>query len=78
MDILELNLPAKVKYFEALKRKRVNQMRQWRKCKLLSFNNHKDLNEWLDYTKWHKRPMQVKDSGWNLLVTFLDYKGKTV
>lgn len=74
--MLELNLPAKVKYFDALKRKRRNDMRFWRKQKFLLFANKADFNTFLEYTKWYKRPVEMNKDGFLLKVTFLDYKGK--
>jgi hypothetical protein len=74
--ILELNVRAKAHFEENEKRKRRNQMRQWRKQETLMFNNKADFDKWLDYTKWHKRPVKVSANDWSYFVTFLDYKGK--
>lgn len=72
--IIELNVPAKVKALEALKKQRRNDMRRWRKSPTLMFGDMAVFKEWLDNTKWHKRPVKVNDYGYAVLVEFLDYK----
>lgn len=76
MNVLELNIRAKAHFEEQEKKKRRNQMRQWRKCESLMFKNKKDFEKWLDYTKWHKRPVAISANTWSYYVTFLDFKGK--
>jgi hypothetical protein len=75
MEPLELNLPAKIIYLEAIKKERRNQMRKWRKMPSLTFMNEGDYQNWLTYTKWHKRPVAVSNQYGMCVVTFLDYKG---
>ena len=78
MAILELNIRAKQKALGPFNKQRRNDMAKWRKQKKLQFNSSITFMDWLDYTKWYKRPhttAYVKHhlGMWNILeVTFLD------
>ena len=75
MATLELNLAAKAAYTKQFVNKRRNEMRIWRRTRVMVFTNLKSFEDWLDYTKWHKRPYEIKDSwGGMINVTFLDWK----
>jgi hypothetical protein len=76
MNTLELNLPAKAFYNKFVVNKRRNEMRQWRKQQVLVFSNQAQFQQWLDYTKWHKRPVKVTNQWGLITVTFLDWKPK--
>lgn len=73
--MIEINLPAKVAYMKFLAAERRADMKWWRTRKTLPFPNQESYDQWLAYTKWHKRPTSiVKDEKGYLQVTFLDYK----
>lgn len=76
MATLELNIRAKDSYELVQKRKRRNEMRQWRKSEYLVFSGKADFDKWLAYTKWYKRPVELKINSWSCTVKFLDYKAK--
>ncbi len=76
---IELNLRAKASYEAFKKRERVNNMRKWRKVESLVFSKLVDIDEFLNYTKWHKRPYIMKKDMYGKISTFtmifLDWKG---
>ena len=74
MEALELNVRAKPQYLLAKKKQRRNEMVKWRKQKNLIFHNKEDFDKWLDYTKWHKRPVKISNHAFHIDVEFLDYK----
>jgi hypothetical protein len=76
METIELNLRAKDAWLKNEKVRRRLDMARWRRQQYIAFLDKKDFDNWLGYTKWHKRPMEVKDLGGMISVKFLDYKGK--
>ena len=76
METIELNLRAKDAWLKNEKVRRRLDMARWRRQQYIAFLDKKDFDNWLVYTKWHKRPMEVKDLGGMISVKFLDYKGK--
>ena len=75
MATLELNLAAKSAYTKQFVNKRRNEMRMWRRQQVMVFTNLNSFKDWLTYTKWYKRPYEIKDSwGGMIQVTFLDLK----
>jgi len=75
METLELNIRAKPVYLETIRKQRRKDMAQWRKHKTLSFISQKSLDDWLIYTKWHKRPVKKTVDHGMIVLEFLDYKG---
>lgn len=78
METVELNIRAKGAYEAFQKRQRRNKMAYWRTRPTLVFDSQDEYDNWLNYTKWHKRPMKVELIHGLLYVEFLDYKGKNV
>jgi len=72
--VIELNVPAKLKAMEAVKKKRRAEMRKWRKSRIMVFSNEQDFKEFLDEFNWHKRPVQKEIKFGFCYVTFLDWK----
>jgi hypothetical protein len=74
METLELNIRAKTFVDLALKKKRRSDMAYWRKASHILFSKQQDVDDWLEYTKWKKRPYKLENEGFIIKLSFLDKK----